>query len=125
VKSAANATPGVIETLTGGFEQVNRIPWIVGLPIVIDVALWLAPPLTAGAVIHSFIGSLTDLYGTIAANGACTGAPSAVSATSATVWPAVTRSPRFTNACASEPAPCFKANITDCGSSTVDPIGAA
>ena len=70
VKSAANAMPGVIETLTGGFEQVNRVPWIVGLPIVIDVALWLAPPLTAGTVIHSFIGSLTGLYGTIAANGA-------------------------------------------------------
>ncbi len=69
-KPAANASPGVIETLTGGFDQVNRIPWIVSLPIVMDIFLWLAPRLSAASVFHRLIQATGDLYLSVAAAGA-------------------------------------------------------
>jgi hypothetical protein len=46
----ANAVPGIIETLSGGFEYVNRVLWVVAIPIITDLFLWLVPKLTAPAV---------------------------------------------------------------------------
>jgi hypothetical protein len=65
----ANAAPGVIDTLSSGFTQVNRIFWIVGLPIVMDVFLWLAPRLSAAPVFHQLAARLSDVYGNVAGSG--------------------------------------------------------
>src|SRR5579859_2889555 len=63
------AAPGVIDTLRGGFAQVNRIPWILGFPILLDVMLWLAPRLSAAPVLHRLASALSSLYGSGAATG--------------------------------------------------------
>jgi hypothetical protein len=48
-----NAVPGIIETLSGGFESVNRVLWIIAVPILTDLGLWLVPRLTAAPVFES------------------------------------------------------------------------
>jgi len=73
-KSApANAVPGVIDTLSAGFNQVNRILWITGLPILIDVFLWLAPRLSAAPVFHKLAARLSDVYSNVAGAGVDSG----------------------------------------------------
>jgi hypothetical protein len=69
IKTAAASAPGVVDTLTAGFEQINRIPWVLSLPIVIDLFLWLAPRLSAEPVIHRLTTRILDTYGQFAANG--------------------------------------------------------
>ncbi|HEX8968960.1 MAG TPA: hypothetical protein VF937_13830 [Chloroflexota bacterium] len=49
---------GVIETLSAGYAAVNRQPWVLLLPIVLNVFLWLGPhvsyaPLVDPAVTHA------------------------------------------------------------------------
>ena len=64
-----NAAPGLIETLSAGFEQVNRVLWIVALPILIDLFLWLGPGLSAGPVfaeIGSWYSRMVDTYASVA-----------------------------------------------------------
>ncbi len=67
--ATGNAVPGVIDTLTTGFDQVNKVPWVLGLPILVDVFLWLAPRLSAGPVIHRLAARMLDLYSGVTANG--------------------------------------------------------
>ena len=43
--------PGVIDTLSDGYGVVNRHPWIVLFPILIDLFLWLGPQLSASRLI--------------------------------------------------------------------------
>ena len=43
--------PGVIDTLSDGYGVVNRHPWIVLFPILIDLFLWLGPQLSAARLI--------------------------------------------------------------------------
>jgi len=66
---SANAAPGVIDTLSAGFTQVNRIPWIIGLPILMDVVLWLVPRVSAAPVFHQLAARLSDIYGNVAGSG--------------------------------------------------------
>lgn len=69
-KSATTTSvPGVIETLSSGFDQVNRIPWILSIPIFLDLILWLAPRLSAAPVFHRWATTLSDLYGSVATTG--------------------------------------------------------
>ncbi len=68
--STAGNVPGVIDTMTAGFDQINRIPWIVGLPILMDLFLWLAPHLSAGPVLHRLVAQLGGLYDSVATSGA-------------------------------------------------------
>ncbi|HVB97237.1 MAG TPA: hypothetical protein VNG11_05860 [Chloroflexota bacterium] len=61
----SSAVPGVIDTLSHGFEQINRILWVIALPIVVDLFLWLAPRVTATPVvaqISHWYGQLTQAY---------------------------------------------------------------
>jgi hypothetical protein len=49
---------GVIETLSAGYAAVNRQPWVLALPIVLNLFLWLGPhvsysPLVGPAVTHA------------------------------------------------------------------------
>jgi hypothetical protein len=64
--ASANAPPGIIDTLSAGFEHVNKLLWIIAIPVVIDLLLWLGPQLSAAPVVHQLVGQLTALY----ANGA-------------------------------------------------------
>jgi len=66
---STSAAPGVIETLSTGYEQLNRVLWIVALPILMDLLLWLGPQITSGAVVHSVVQRLTALYGGVSADG--------------------------------------------------------
>ena len=65
----ASSVPGVIEILSAGFDQVNRIPWILSIPIVLDLILWLAPRLSAAPVFHRWATKLSAVYGSVAASG--------------------------------------------------------
>lgn len=63
--TTGNAVPGVIETLSNGFEQVNRVLWVVALPILMDLFLWLGPQVSAAPVFERLIGwynRLTQSY---------------------------------------------------------------
>lgn len=54
--------PGVVDTLSGGFDQVNRILWIILFPIAVDLFLWLAPRLSAAPFLHGLVGWIGALY---------------------------------------------------------------
>ena len=47
---------GIIETLSAGFELVRRRPWLVLLPIVLDVGLWIAPKLSILSLMRGLLG---------------------------------------------------------------------
>lgn len=53
----AERPPGVIDTLTAGYETINRRPWILLIPICLDLLFWLGPKLSivraAGIVPYS------------------------------------------------------------------------
>lgn len=38
--------PGVIETLSAGFDRINRRPWIMLVPVMVDLLLWRGPHIT-------------------------------------------------------------------------------
>lgn len=42
---------GIIETLAAGFTAVNRRLWIVALPVLLDLFLWLGPHLSAAPLV--------------------------------------------------------------------------
>src|SRR5579883_3162389 len=70
VTPASNkAVPGVIETLSAGFDQVNRVLWVVALPVLVDLFLWLGPRLSSGRVfdeIGRWYNSMVDTYASVA-----------------------------------------------------------
>lgn len=67
--ATASAAPGVIDTLSAGFGQINRVLWILIFPILMDVLLWQGPRITAGPVIHDLTRRLSDLYDSVSASG--------------------------------------------------------
>lgn len=73
IKPAASTTPpGIIETLSAGFDHVNQIVWIVAVPIVMDLFLWLAPRVSAGIVINqvaAWYSQLIHTYTSVAGGG--------------------------------------------------------
>ena len=42
---------GVIETLSNGYGVVNRHPWILLLPILLDLFLWLGPQVSVAQLV--------------------------------------------------------------------------
>jgi hypothetical protein len=59
-RSRARLT-GVIDTLSAGYEVVNRHAWIILIPIVLDLFLWLGPQLSAGRLISQTLSRLAPL----------------------------------------------------------------
>jgi hypothetical protein len=53
----------VIETLSAGFQIVNRIPWILGLPVLIDLLLWLGPRLSVASLTERFLAASVATVG--------------------------------------------------------------
>lgn len=44
---------GLIDTMTAGFRLVWRRPWLVLLPVLVDVGLWLGPQLSVGPLVDA------------------------------------------------------------------------
>lgn len=45
-------TVGVIDTLSAGYITVNRHPWIVVIPVLVDLFLWLGPRLSLAPLVQ-------------------------------------------------------------------------
>jgi len=43
---------GVIDTLSAGYDTVNRHPWIVGIPVLVDLFFWLGPHLSLAPLVQ-------------------------------------------------------------------------
>jgi len=48
----------VIETLSAGFDLVRRKPWLVVVPVVLDIGLWIAPKLSVASLMHNLTRQL-------------------------------------------------------------------
>lgn len=64
--ATSSGPPGVIDSLTSGFDHVNRIPWIIAIPVLLDVFLWLGPRLSAAPALHQLIQGLGNFYANVA-----------------------------------------------------------
>lgn len=54
----AGGPPGIIETLSAGFQVINRIPWIIGLPVSMHLVLWLGPRLSVAVLLRRVVDGL-------------------------------------------------------------------
>src|SRR5438552_14178602 len=55
VNAPANAGPtGLIDTLQAGFNTINRHLWLLLLPLIVDLLLWVGPQLTIGTAISDW-----------------------------------------------------------------------
>jgi hypothetical protein len=52
--------PGVIGSLRAGFDVVSTHVWLILVPILLDVYLWLGPRLSAGNLTTRFMAALID-----------------------------------------------------------------
>lgn len=55
MKARDRTLPGVIDTLSTGFDAINRMIWIVLFPIVLDLFLWRGPQLSAAPAMRDFL----------------------------------------------------------------------
>jgi hypothetical protein len=69
---------GIIDTLTAGFDLVRRKPWLVLLPVLLDVGLWMAPKLSIAALTSGLMK--TALPQVSAYSGAAANLPESVQA---------------------------------------------
>ncbi|HEY1297218.1 MAG TPA: hypothetical protein VGJ60_29420 [Chloroflexota bacterium] len=51
---------GVIETLSAGYAAVNRQPWVLLLPILLNVFLWLGPHVSYSPLVGPVVTSATE-----------------------------------------------------------------
>jgi len=51
---------GIIDTLSAGFSTVAKNLWLVTVPILLDVALWLAPKLSVAPVVDHLIATMNS-----------------------------------------------------------------
>jgi hypothetical protein len=49
---------GVIDTLSAGYNTVNRHPWIVGVPVLVDLFFWLGPRLSLAPLVQRTVGRI-------------------------------------------------------------------
>jgi hypothetical protein len=52
---------GVIEALSAGLDAVLRHPWLLLIPVLLDVFLWIGPRLHAPALYHAFEPALRQM----------------------------------------------------------------
>ncbi len=55
-----SAVPGVIDTLQAGFDAVNRIPWILLIPVGLDLLLILGPRLSVRAAVEPLLAAYEE-----------------------------------------------------------------
>jgi hypothetical protein len=63
--SGEPSPPGIVDTLTGGFQTINRVPWVIALPVLLDLLLWLGPRLSVAALSERALVALTELVGSM------------------------------------------------------------
>lgn len=59
-----NAT--LIDSISEGYAAINRRPWLVLIPILLNVFLWFGPQLTLGPLIGTFVNTIKQLQPTLA-----------------------------------------------------------
>ncbi len=52
------APTGVIDTLTAGYAAINRRPWVLLLPIGVDLVLWLGPQVSISPMVQPLLAGL-------------------------------------------------------------------
>src|SRR5262249_39286186 len=57
-REAEPPIPGVIDTLTDGFQLVNRAPVLLLVPVLLDLLLWLGPKLSVADLAERAPGRL-------------------------------------------------------------------
>ncbi len=50
---------GIIDTLSAGFDLVRKKLWLILLPVLLDIGLWLGPKLSIAALMRGLIGEAT------------------------------------------------------------------
>jgi hypothetical protein len=55
VKTQVSPRPGIIDALTNGLIGAARRPWLILIPLIIDLTLWLAPPLSISDLLQRFL----------------------------------------------------------------------
>jgi len=59
----ASSKPGVIDTLGVAFASVNRRPYLIVLPVLVDLYLWLGVGVSAGPLTNALVGWLSHQPG--------------------------------------------------------------
>jgi hypothetical protein len=67
--------PGVIDTLGEGFAQINRVLWVILLPIVIDVCVWRAPRLSFAPLVDRWLALYARMTAELAGTSSAAFAP--------------------------------------------------
>ncbi|MFN0071094.1 MAG: hypothetical protein ACKVVP_06350 [Chloroflexota bacterium] len=57
-RAEATRPPSVIDTLSAGYSVVNRSPWVLLIPILLDVFLWLGPQISLAPVVDRAIATM-------------------------------------------------------------------
>ena len=57
--------PGIIDALTTGLIGAARRPWLILIPLIIDLTLWLAPPLSIESLLQRFLRGWEGLVRTV------------------------------------------------------------
>ena len=57
--------PGIIDALTTGLISAARRPWLILVPLIIDLTLWLAPPLSINSLLQRFLRGWEGLVRTV------------------------------------------------------------
>ncbi len=55
----------IIDTLTAGFDTVRRNPWLLLLPILLDVFLWLGPKLSIAPIVEETVVAFEEMQQTL------------------------------------------------------------
>ena len=69
----AQAGPGVIDCLSQGFAQVNRVLWVTLFPIALDVFLWAAPRISAAPLAERWLNLWSQTLAEASAAGSAGG----------------------------------------------------
>lgn len=67
-----SAPPGIIDTLTAGFSKINRICWILLIPVLLDLFLWQGPRLSAAPVARQALDWYTQQVAVMSPAGGAT-----------------------------------------------------
>jgi hypothetical protein len=69
---AATKLPGVIDTLSAGYQTVNHHPWLILLPLVLNLFTWLGPRLSPLPLVRSLVQFMEESMNTAQGLGVST-----------------------------------------------------
>ncbi|MBC7232935.1 MAG: hypothetical protein H5T68_06830 [Chloroflexi bacterium] len=56
--SGGKHTVGIIDTLSAGFDRVTRRLWLVVIPVLVDIGIWIGPKLSIGELVQKVVVAL-------------------------------------------------------------------